>query len=191
MAVIPPSATLTPLAPTSNVEPFACTATVAVVEPSYVKSAIPLPSVKSGKSVVPTNAPVNEPVKLPVNDVSATALSLTNVVNPENAVTAEPLTPTDVPPIVTVPAFNKLSTVIFLVAFEASISAIPSKSPVAAVADNVEVKLFISNEPVPVVVTVPPAKPFSNNKLVTVPEPKPSAAIVILPEDEPLFVFKI
>ena len=84
------------------------------------------------------------------------------MVNPLNAVTAEPLTPTDVPPIVTVPAFNKLSTVIFLVAFEASISAIPSKSPVAAVADNVVDKLLISSDPVPVVVIVPPDIPSSN-----------------------------
>ena len=40
------------------------TAIVAVVDPSYVKSAIPFPSVKSGKFVVPVNEPLNEPVKL-------------------------------------------------------------------------------------------------------------------------------
>ena len=52
------------------------TATVAVVEPSYVKALIPVPWVKSGKLLVPTKLPpklpVNEPVKLELAPVATT-----------------------------------------------------------------------------------------------------------------------
>jgi hypothetical protein len=41
------------------------TATVAVVAPSYVNAVIPVPCVKSGKSVVPTKLPVNDPLNEP------------------------------------------------------------------------------------------------------------------------------
>jgi hypothetical protein len=45
-----------------------------------VKSAIPFPSVRSGKSVVPTKEPLNEPVKLftPIvpKDVAIAAVSI-------------------------------------------------------------------------------------------------------------------
>ena len=46
VAVIPASATFTPLPPTDNVEPSKSKATVAPPEPLKVKSAIPLPSTK-------------------------------------------------------------------------------------------------------------------------------------------------
>ena len=64
--VTPLSEILTPDAPTESVDPSKSHETVAVDDPSYVKSAIPFPSVKSGRTVVPTNVPVNEPLNEPV-----------------------------------------------------------------------------------------------------------------------------
>ena len=70
----------------------------------------PFPDTRSGRSVVPTNSPVNEPVKLPVILVSATAplfikfVAVTPVdvtdVNPANEA-AEAPNATDVEPSVT------------------------------------------------------------------------------------------
>ena len=65
---------------------------VFVTEPSYGPPDKPLPDTRSGKSVVPTNAPVNEPVKLPVIFVSATAPLFTKfvAVTPVDVIDAKP-----------------------------------------------------------------------------------------------------
>ena len=69
VAVIPASATFTPLAPTDKVDPSGLTVTVASAEPLKEKATIPFPSVNSLPSVsavIPVNpdpSPENEPVK--------------------------------------------------------------------------------------------------------------------------------
>jgi hypothetical protein len=65
--------------------------TVAVDEPSYVKAVIPSPSVKSGKSVVPTKLPVNEPVNEPDASVLVRVKLFIVVVVPPNVTVVSPI----------------------------------------------------------------------------------------------------
>jgi len=56
-----------------------------------VKSAIPLPSVKSGKLVVPTNSPANEPVNDPVASAPVKVKPATVAAEAPNATEVEPI----------------------------------------------------------------------------------------------------
>ena len=134
-----------------------------------MKSAIPLPSVKSGKFDVPSNAPLNEPVKLPVTFVSATtpepdiillpAVNLVEVtlVKPANVVDEAPKSISVVPTVT-------LSFVNAEFAIPESVPPNVIDPEVVTVPDNVR----------PFTVPVPPID-------VTVPDPKPVAAMLIEP----------
>ena len=167
--VIPADDTLTPPDPTVNVEPSACTATVAVEEPSYVKSAIPLPSVKSGKSVVPVNAPANEPVKLPVIFVSATPPEPDIILLPEvNFVDVTLVKPANVVDVA--PKSISVEPIVTLSFVKAEFATFASVPPNVIDPEVVTVPVNVR----PLTVPVPPID-------VTVPEPKPVAAMLIEP----------